>query len=133
MLLCKLNELIDVGFDGLHAALHGGDAVTMPLQTHALSPHSTETPKGQQRGPDAVRARKIAAENEDLIGLQLRDSVGGVLSVVHNLLIQLLISYIALSIHSAYTSPLVGVCRQLPPQLLGQPALTVSVGGEIVF
>jgi len=34
----KLDEFIDIGLDGFNAALHGGNAVTLALQTNTLAP-----------------------------------------------------------------------------------------------
>ena len=42
MLAGKLDEFIDIGLDGFYAALHGGNAITLALQTNSLAPDSAK-------------------------------------------------------------------------------------------
>ena len=76
MSLGKLEELIHVGSDALHAALHGGDSIALPLQADTLSPYGTEFLIGQPCGTASMLPCQIAPEDENLIGLERNDMAG---------------------------------------------------------
>lgn len=64
----KLYEPVDIWRYGPDAALHGGYGVTLALQTDTLPPYGAETLVGETRGTAAVHARKVAPEDEYLVG-----------------------------------------------------------------
>ena len=77
VLLCKADKLIDVGADGLHTALHGGDGIALPLQAYTLTVDGSEALIGQPCGTAAVMPCKVAPKYEHLIGFKVGDKVGG--------------------------------------------------------
>ena len=64
VLPCKLRELVHVGLHGLHAALHGGDGVTLSLQPDALAHDGAEACGGHPGGSAHVYSFQIAAKYE---------------------------------------------------------------------
>ena len=71
MLLGKLDELINVGFDGFHTALHRWDGITLALQTHALAHNSPKLAVGDVGRTAAVHTFQVASEHKNLVRLQL--------------------------------------------------------------
>ena len=84
MLFGKLNEIIHVWLDGFHPTLHGGYAITLTLQSHALAPYRAKAIVGQPCCATAMCTSKVTAEHKYLIRLQFRYSFGGIISLVHN-------------------------------------------------
>ena len=82
----KLNELVHIGFDGLHPALHGGNGVALSLQSNTLAPYCSKATVGQTGSSATMCASKVAAKDENLAGLQIRYSLRGIFSVVHHLI-----------------------------------------------
>ena len=70
MLPCKGDEIIHIGFDGLYAALHCGNGITLPPQPHAASHHGAKLPEGNIGCATAVHTCKVGAEHEYFIGLK---------------------------------------------------------------
>ena len=66
----KFDELIDVGFDGFHATLHGGDGIALSLQSHSLASNGTESVNGGACRTAHVHAVEVAAEDEHLVVAQ---------------------------------------------------------------
>ena len=75
VLLRECDEIVHVGLDGFHAALHGGDGVALAAKTDSAAHLGAELPEGDIGGSTAMHASQVAAKYEDLIGLQLRDKV----------------------------------------------------------
>ena len=75
MLPGETDELVHIGTDRLHSALHGGDGIALSLQPNPLSPDGPELQAGQPGSTSAVHARQVAAEYEYLPGPKLRDAV----------------------------------------------------------
>ena len=73
MRLGESDEIIHIGLDRLHAALHGGDGVALALNAHTAPPNGTELAICRPGGPAAMHAGQVAAEDKDLIGAQFRD------------------------------------------------------------
>lgn len=67
--LGKGDELIDVRADGIYAALHRGDGVTLALQTDALAPDGAKLAIGGISGSASMSACEVAAKDEDLVRL----------------------------------------------------------------
>ena len=72
-----VDERIDIGLDGVDTALHGRDGVRLPLRADALAHHGPELPESNPRRPSPMHTGQVAAEDKDLIGLQLGDELGG--------------------------------------------------------
>ena len=70
VLLGKRDELINIGFDGLYAALHRGYGIALPLQSHALSHDSSKLAVGDVGRASAMHTTKITAKHEDLVWLE---------------------------------------------------------------
>ena len=79
------DELIHIGFDGLHAPLHGGDGVALAAETNAAAHHGTELTPGDIRCAAAVHSGEVASEHEDFIGLQLRYIVRGEIRTLNSI------------------------------------------------
>ena len=73
--LGKRDELVHVGPNRFHAALHRRNGVALPLQTDALPHHRAKLPVGDIRRSTAMHSPQIAAKNENLVRLQLRDKL----------------------------------------------------------
>ena len=71
----KVDKLVHIGADGLGTAVHGGNAVSLSLQTYTLPPHGTPLAPGQQRGTTSVMTSEVAAENKDFTGTKLGNAV----------------------------------------------------------
>ena len=76
MLAGKANETVDVVAHGIDA-LHGGDGVTLALESVALTEDGTEELHGGVGSAATVHAGGIAAENEYLPLFERGDAVGG--------------------------------------------------------
>ena len=72
----ETDELLDVGQDGVRTALHGGDGIALSLQAYTLSHDSAEFFNGYSCCTTGMHARKIAAEDEDLVVIEFPDVVG---------------------------------------------------------
>ena len=87
MAVGETDELVHVWLDGVHAALHGGDGVALPLKADALTPLGTEAVVGKPGGSAAMQACQVAAKDEDLVWFQFRYHFGCIFSAVHNMII----------------------------------------------
>ena len=67
VLFGKFDELIDVGFDDVNAAVHRRDGVRLSLQADALSEDCAELFFGYPCSPAVMVSVKIAAKNKNLI------------------------------------------------------------------
>ena len=76
MLLCKLNELVYIGFNSFYSTLHGRYSITLSLQSDTLPPNSPEFLICQPRCTTSMYARKIATEDENFIRLERDDMIG---------------------------------------------------------
>lgn len=76
MLPGKPDEVVDIGGNGLHAALHGRNGIALALQSDALAPDGTEALPGQPCSPAAVQSAEIASEDKDFTGPQRGDPIG---------------------------------------------------------
>ena len=76
MCLGKSYKFIDIRFDGVHTALHGGDGVALPLQADSLPPYSTELVPCDPSSAATMKSIQIAAKDKYLVGLQLGNEVG---------------------------------------------------------
>lgn len=76
MLPGKPDEVVDIGGDGLHAALHGRNGIALALQSDALPPDGAEALPGQPCGPATVQSAEIASEDKDFTGPQRGDPIG---------------------------------------------------------
>ena len=63
----ELDELVNIGFDGLHAALHRRDGITLSLQSHALAHDGAKAARGNPCGTATVSACQVAAKDKNLI------------------------------------------------------------------
>ena len=84
MLLGKLDELVHIRTDGVYAALHRGDGITLTLQANALSHDGTKLAVGDVCRTASVHTSQIAAEHKDLIRLQRCDKLW-CCSFLHNI------------------------------------------------
>ncbi len=75
MLLGKGDELIDIGTDGFHAALHRGYAIALALQADALTPDSTKLSPSEQGRTTTVCSLQVAAKHKNLILFQVRNTL----------------------------------------------------------
>ena len=64
-------ELVHIGTDGFHTALHGRYGVALSLQTNPLSHDCTEVEAGHTGGSTAVHALKVAAEDKNFVVLEM--------------------------------------------------------------
>lgn len=80
----KADERIHIGFDGINAALHGGNGVGPAMQPDAFAPYGTKPIVSQPRSAATMCACQIAAKYEYLAIFQLQNPFGGISSVVHN-------------------------------------------------
>lgn len=64
------DKLIHIGLDGLHATLHGGDGIALPLRTVTVADDSTEVESCHACGTASVHPGEVAAEDENLVGLE---------------------------------------------------------------
>lgn len=76
MLPGKPDEVVDIGSNGLHAALHGRNGIALALQSDALPPDGAEALPGQPCGPATVQSAEIASEDKDFTGPQRGDPIG---------------------------------------------------------
>ena len=83
VLFGKADKLVDIRFDGLHAALHGGNGVCTAVQTYAFAPYGAKLPESQSGSTAAMCACQIAAKHEYLVFSQFRNHFGSVSSVIH--------------------------------------------------
>lgn len=67
MLSGKFNEGVDVGTDGIDAALHGGDGIGVALEAFAPAPDGSEAFVGYAGCAAGVCAGKVAAEHEYVV------------------------------------------------------------------
>ena len=74
MAVGEINKALD-GFAHLVDSLHGGYGVALPLKAFTLSPDSPELAHGLGSRATSVHASRIAAEDEDLIGLERFNTV----------------------------------------------------------
>lgn len=70
-------KVFNVGGYGVNAAVHRRDGIGLAVMAGALTPHRTEFLMGDARGASAVTSGEVAAEDEDFVGLQGGDEVGG--------------------------------------------------------
>ena len=75
MLFGKGYELIDVGCDSIHAALHRGDGVTLALKADALPHNGTEFLNGDASCAASMYTGKVAAKDKDLVFAERVDTV----------------------------------------------------------
>lgn len=73
--LSKANKLVHIRTDGLRTAVHGWDAVGLPLQACALPPHGTPLAPCLQGGASTVGTFQIAAKYEYLTRLEGGDTI----------------------------------------------------------
>ena len=64
------DELIHIGLDSLHAALHGGNGIALTLRTVTVSEDCTEVQSCHACGTASVHTGEVAAEDENLVGLE---------------------------------------------------------------
>ena len=87
MLLCEGYEFVDIGLDGFDSALHGGDGITLPLQTNPLPPYRPEPLHRCSCRTASMPSAQIAAEDEYLAFSQLcnmiRSNPACPISVIH--------------------------------------------------
>ena len=69
------NEVIHIRTDGLRPAVHGWDAVSLPLQACALPPHGTPLAPCLQGGASTVGTFQVAAKYEYLTRLEGGDTI----------------------------------------------------------
>ena len=72
----KSDELVNVGFDGVHAALHRRDGIALSLQTNALTHDGTKLLDGYPRRSATVHALQVAAEHKDFVFAEAIDAAG---------------------------------------------------------
>ena len=84
VLFGKADERIHIGFDGINAALHGGNGVCPAMQPDAFAPYGTKPIVSQPRSTATMCASQIAAKYEYLAFLQFQNPYGCIASVVHN-------------------------------------------------
>lgn len=76
MLPCEADELVHIGSDGLHAALHGRYAVAPSLKAGALTPDGPELLVCDAGRPASVHSAQIAANTNTSPGPSSRISSG---------------------------------------------------------
>ena len=76
MTVGEADEILNVGQDGVHAALHGGDGIALALQANTLSHDGTELLHSRPCRAAGVCASQVATENENLIILEISDVIG---------------------------------------------------------
>ena len=64
------DKLIHIGLDGLHAALHGGNGIALSLRTVTVAEDCTEVQSCHACGTASVHTGEVAAEDENLVGLE---------------------------------------------------------------
>ena len=84
MLGGKGNKLVYIRLDGLGTSLHGGYGIALSLQAYALAPYGSEGVEGGTGCASAMKTRKIAAENKNLIILESGNEMWGKSAIVHN-------------------------------------------------
>ena len=65
----KVDEFVDVGFDGLYPTLHSGYGIAVPLESDSLSVDGPELFMGDTCCTSHVMTKEVTAEHEDLIRL----------------------------------------------------------------
>lgn len=65
------DEFIDIGLDGLDTSLHGRYRIGLAPVPDAAAHHGAEIPECEPGRAAAVHAFQVAAEDKDLIGLEL--------------------------------------------------------------
>lgn len=80
---CELYKLIHKRLNGLYPTLHRGDAITLPLQSHTLSPYRAKVLISKKRRTAAMAAGEVAAKHENFMSAQPRDPIRCKFSVVH--------------------------------------------------
>lgn len=80
MLLGVFDELVDIRRYFVHTAVHGGNGIALALYADALSHNGVEIADCRTGGTTAVHPGQIAAEDEDLVGVESRDMFGRVSS-----------------------------------------------------
>ena len=73
VLLGEGNELVHVGSDGVHAALHGGYGIALSLKANALSHDGAKPLIGQTRCAATMGSSQIAAKDKDFIRFKVSD------------------------------------------------------------
>ena len=91
--LGELDELVDIGADGLYPTLHRGDAVALALQADALAHDGPKLAVGGIGSTTAMHAFQVAAEDEDLVRLELCDTLRCCTFLFHNLINCVLIRF----------------------------------------
>lgn len=76
MLLGVFDELVDIRRYFVHTAVHGGNGIALALYADALSHNGAEIADCRTGGTTAVHPGQIAAEDEDLVGVEGRDMFG---------------------------------------------------------
>lgn len=76
VLLGKSDELVDVGLDGVHTALHRRDGVALALQPNALTHDGAKLLDSYPRRSATVHALQVAAKDEDFVFAEAMDVVG---------------------------------------------------------
>ena len=84
MLPCEADELVHIGSDGLHAALHGRYAVAPSLKAGALTPDGPELLVCDAGRPASVHSAQIAAEHKHLAWPQLPDILRRISPLCHS-------------------------------------------------
>lgn len=70
----KGDEFVYIGLDGLHSAVHGGNAVGLALKPDPLAPNGAEVFESRVGRSAAVRTFEVAAEDKDFTGGKGGDS-----------------------------------------------------------
>ena len=75
MHVSETDELLDVGQDGVSAALHRWDGIALSLQANALSHDSAEFFNGGSCRATGMHACKVAAKDKDLVWTEMLDKL----------------------------------------------------------
>jgi len=70
------DELVYIGQDGFHAALHGGNGIALTLRTVTVGEDCTEVQPCHSCGTASMHTCEVAAKDKDLVGLERCDVVG---------------------------------------------------------
>ena len=83
VILGKKDELIDIRTDSIDAAVHGGNAVTLSLQAHSLSPDGSKLTPSCESSSTAMCTLQVAAKHKDLAWPQLGNHLGSISFLFH--------------------------------------------------
>ena len=70
MCLGIADKFIHIGLDRLYPALHGGNGIALTLRAVAVAKDSAEIETRRPCGTASVHTGEVAAENENLVGLE---------------------------------------------------------------